>query len=390
VRWPTTSSSSPSSPTTRLRGSPALGGESVFGTSADGLARIPRHGAEQTPYALLARTLTVWMSVLRNLVAFEALDSTTVAPSHEQVEGELRAFLVLERLIRVMDANSFVYDDRDFVDDLKARFAASVLRFTDSGRYAALGDFGAMADRMRQPDRDPAGSGWTGSGWSALAESSRRPVTVYSVACMLAMRPATDRDHEAISARLSAASQMSAFAAFAPQDPELAGIRDSHWADLHPTAPASVWDVAPLSTHREKLGAVGVRTPEGIAAVPKLGRYLGLAPAEVDHLLRVATLAAHLAKNTPKRWAPRVPLLLQVLVGRGIQSVRELRRATTDLVAEVADESGFSAMRDAIRGVPTKRREAIVDAAAPRTAGTDAAGYVAPDKAIRRLCAAWA
>ncbi|GAA5031324.1 hypothetical protein GCM10025738_12320 [Microbacterium fluvii] len=298
---------------------------------------------EDAPYALLARTLVLWLMALRNRVAVDELSTATAskkpkkapparAPYRRPIpEHDVRVIVELIELIEAMAGNPR-FDDQEFVADLQGRTAMTLHRLADSGLYPT-----GLADELRDTEK-----------WFAAAMRSEVPTVAYSVATYLAMsgRPCEPQ--------LVIALRHSRIRAWAPRDPELARIRDSAWMLLHPDLPADVWQSPPLAAHRERLAEIGITDPAVLAARSiDLSRYLWLQPEAYAYLRRAARLATHLISTTPKRWRARVPLLYARLSAAGVHDVSALRALSKRRMLTVLD--------DAVRGV--RRGDGYVPAA---------------------------
>lgn len=302
------------------------------------------------PGHLLARTLLLWATALCNRIALGMADPTTsadtppaTAAAHARVLGQLVDLVA--RLRADNTANADPSSVSSFLGAMRGRTAIVLRRLHDNPSYRA------HVAHLLPPTQ----------AWYDAAAASGDPGMSYRLACRAAMRgqPADDL--------LAVAFLRKDYVKWAPKDPELFSLRDSHWSLLHPDAPADVWAIEPLAAHRKKLTEIGIRTAAELADAGRDARKaLALDQASFAHLRRVARLAKRLEERTPPPWKERVPLIFADLIAADIDTVALLRATDPgDLIAPLTD---------AVRGVPS-----------PAAPGS----FVPPDEAVATLYAAW-
>jgi hypothetical protein len=313
----------------------------------------------RAPRDLLARTLLMWTTALSNRIVLSRVPSVGVAaglparvvpayPGRWGPEADARAVALLVTTVAGLTADAGDAQT-PFLGALRGRTAILVERLHDLPAYAPL----------LSPLRT------TTLPWYAEAVASESPAMKYRLACRAAVRGMPFEE------LLRAAFEDDGYIGWAPKDPDFAAYRDSHWTLLHPDVTSDIWEVAPLSDHRKKLSAMGIRTPAQLARSGRdERRALGLDRPTFAHLRRVARLGARLEATTPQRWRGRVPLLFSALVGAEIDTLARLRAASLDDLEK--------ALADAVRGMPRRR---------PDPSATSP--YVTPRRAARGLRARW-
>ena len=330
---------------------------------------VPRPAAAADPYPapghLLARTLLLWATALCNRLALGMVDPA--GPAATPATTAAAHARVLEQLVDVVahlkvenTANADPSSVSSFLGAMRGRTAIVLRRLHDNPAYRAH-----VAHLLPPTQR-----------WYDTAAASGDPGMSYRLACRAAMRglPVDDL--------LAVAFLRTDYVAWAPKDPELFSLRDSHWSLLHPDIPTDVWKIEPLATHRRKLRGIGIRTAGQLADAGRdVRKALGLDRASFAHLRKIARLAARLEERTPAAWKARVPLIFAALIAEDVDTVGRLR------AAEPSDLT--TPLTDAVRGVP---RPAAPGQSAPGQSapGQSAPGsYVPPAEAVATLHAAW-
>lgn len=290
-----------------------------------------REKKEGEPSALRARTLVVWLSILRNRIAVGVEKGRPFKPATPDRDVTRLAALVDLVIEIAKAAERAPSPERDrlrrFAETLRARTAIGIERLVESGAYTE-----DQLEDVRQ----------TTGAWFTVAKASNTRAVAYGYACYLAMKEDRGKDAEAeLKEKLALALQDEKSAKWAPRDPELFRLRATHWAALHPAAPASVWDVEPLATHRKKLKAIGITEAAALAADPQDTRkHLALSRLEYRHLVQIARLAALLESKTPEPWKKdRVPSIFAALVAEKITSSEALLSAASDALMKPLEDS---------------------------------------------------
>lgn len=323
----------------------------------------PRKESSQTPpRTLLLRTLIVWATITRNLIAVVSAvpDEHGDAGQIRLTPGEIRdGVAALQELVILMHESENDLDDprqERLLARMRARTAISIFILDEAQIYGT-----GLSSLTKDQDVRT---------WFACAAKSDDPIIAHEFACYIARNrsfspipPDADPDYlnsvfrQKLQSALSDASDLE----WARQDPELQNTQDAYWAPLHCDQPTSVWEVEPLKQHQERLAKVGVRTVASLAAGSEsISAYLGLDAKEYRRLKKIASLADYLELHTRGNYkqpeettdeprnslqprCSRVPIVLKKLVESGVETVADLQATTPEKLSEILD--------DALRGV---------------------------------------
>lgn len=349
-----------------------------------------RHGSKgrrepPTPSLLLARTLLVWMAVVRNRVAMEqaarAAEMGSDPAPYRRNPDEVRIFWELWRLMRELGGELDAFEGSRLLAQMRARTAISIHRLYEASIYNAeprnkeeqsdstnlLTVFVAANSPETETIRNRVQSlkeRWQKAlptrevkrapvcdiqSWFADAKSSKEPSTAYAYLCYLAMSAdfspippdqGSDDSNDEFRKKLAIVLLDPSNADRLRRDPELYQVQDAYWDRLHCDRPTDVWEVKGLAAKKETLRKIGLKTVSAVASAPAaLHHHLDMSRDEFRELQEVAALAVHLEQRTGAPFDKRVPLFLKVLVDNDIDSVGLLQRTPPETLLNILSDA---------------------------------------------------